>query len=308
MSRTGTGAPRGERLERDREAVAADDRRVEAAGDVAQLVERRARSRSRACSSRAARARRRRPAAPPAAPARSDSATSRCCAPSCRLRSSRWRSCWPASMTRAREPLQLSRRALQLGLQPGVLQRDPGGRADRVQQLGLVVQRRVVRRAPRRRAVARRSASSRSARRARAASTRRALGVGPAVELRQPVGERQRRVAQRPRAARRAGRRARVGAQLDEQVPDRRAGEPGAEQARRGTRPARARGRRTSRRRIVSNAGSSKAPATNSSTAIITRPSANESTSRPRSSGAGDGRSPRRCAPARRRRPGRRAQ
>ena len=71
----------------------------------------------------------------------SDSAISRCCAPSWRLRSSRWRSCWPASITRPREPRSSSQPRLQLGLQPAVLERDRRRRADRVEQLGLVVER-----------------------------------------------------------------------------------------------------------------------------------------------------------------------
>ena len=98
-------------LQRDGQAVAADDRRVHPARDVAQLLRATARSRVRAARARGL--------ASGSAPScfssmlsSSDSATSRCWAPSCRLRSSRWRSFWPASITRAREPASSSRRAL----------------------------------------------------------------------------------------------------------------------------------------------------------------------------------------------------
>ena len=65
---------------------------------------------------------------------------SRCWAPSWRLRSRRWRSLWPASMIRAREPAELLEPRPQLDVQPGVLERDAERGGDRAEQLGLVLE------------------------------------------------------------------------------------------------------------------------------------------------------------------------
>ena len=109
------------------------------ARDVAQLVERRgdlaaAPGRARALASGSP------PSRCSAGSSSSERATSRCCAPSCRLRSSRWRSFWPASITRERDPRSSSSARLQLDVQASVLERDAGGGGDGVEQLGLVVQ------------------------------------------------------------------------------------------------------------------------------------------------------------------------
>ena len=74
---------------------------------------------------------------------------------------------------------------------------------------------------------------------------RPALEIGPAAELGQPVGERQRGVAQRARERVAQLDRRRIGAQLDEQVADRRAGEARVEQPDQERDRARGRSRRT---------------------------------------------------------------
>ena len=142
-SRTGTARGRRQRLERDREAMSAEHGRVQTAGHVTQLVQgdRDLVAALHRCGP-GPRGRRARPF--PRRPSSSESAISRCWAPSWRLRSSRLRSRWPASITRPRDPLSSSRRALQLGLQLPVLERDRGRGADRVEQLRLVLERRVV--------------------------------------------------------------------------------------------------------------------------------------------------------------------
>ena len=149
---------RGELLQRDREAVAADHRRVQAARDLAQLLER-GRDLPPHPLDAARRPPGRRPRAARACPSSSESAMRRCWAPSCRLRSRRWRSLWPASITRAREPVQLLQARPQLDLEARVLDGDAGRRGDGRQQLRVVAQRRVVheRRDPRAVAVDRRS-------------------------------------------------------------------------------------------------------------------------------------------------------
>ena len=137
------GRARGELLERDREAVPADDGRMDAPRDVAQLLERRRDLAPRLVE----RGPRVGVVAEPlarAGRARATARSSRCCAPSCRLRSSRWRSFWPASITRAREPRSSSRRARSSACSRAFSSAIAGRRADRVEQLGLVVQRRVV--------------------------------------------------------------------------------------------------------------------------------------------------------------------
>ena len=130
---------------------------------------------------------------------------------------------------RARAP-QLLEPGAQLGLQPGVLERDPGGRAHGVEQLGLVARAPGRGPAPRRASRRGRSASSPGPCPARAARPACRRGR-PSAVVGQPVGERERRVAQRARErVAQLGRR-RVGAQLEQQVADGGAGEPGVEQA-----------------------------------------------------------------------------
>jgi hypothetical protein len=102
------GRARRERLERNGQPMAAHHRRMEAVCDIAQLVQRQRdlssrlvdpRLRLRVVASRSSSLRR-----------SSDSAISRCCAPSWRIRSSHWRSFSPASMTRSREADGVRRR------------------------------------------------------------------------------------------------------------------------------------------------------------------------------------------------------
>ena len=207
----------------------------------------------------------------------SDSAISRCWAPSWRLRSSRCRSFCPASITRAREPCSSSRCARCSACRRPFSSAIPAAAPTAASSSGS--------------SSSAGSWSERRHARAVAVDQRRrpaaavvgqldalAVEIGPALELGQPVGERQRRIAQRarervargrpatdPRAARRTGRR----------PPSGRGGRRGA---RSGTRPARARSRTASPAGSSANAGPSNARETNS-TAIITRPSANESIS-----------------------------
>ena len=120
--------------------------------------------------------------------------TSRCCAPSCRSRSSRRRSASPAATSRCRD-------ALRLGVELLVLERDRGRRGDDLDQLGIVVERRVV---DQRAAV---DAARRAARRRRQGDGR-AVRVGVARRRRRGRPRRG-RVAERPwRAAPAARRRA----------------------------------------------------------------------------------------------------
>ena len=84
---------------------------MEAAGELAQLLERLLQllaGAARACARAPSGSSRRRRLRDPQRAA--TSVTSRCCAPSCRLRSSRRRSASPASTMRAREAVSCSRR------------------------------------------------------------------------------------------------------------------------------------------------------------------------------------------------------
>ena len=81
---------------------------------------------------------------PAAGAAAATSATRRCCAPSCRLRSRRRRSASPAATMRSREACTSASRACGLGVQALVLQRDARRGAHGVDQLGVVVERGVV--------------------------------------------------------------------------------------------------------------------------------------------------------------------
>ena len=74
----------------------------------------------------------------------SASVTSRCWAPSCRLRSMRRRSASAAVTMRSREACSSASRARDLGVQLPVLQRDPGRHPDRLDELGVVLERPVV--------------------------------------------------------------------------------------------------------------------------------------------------------------------
>ena len=118
----------------------------------------------------------------------------------------------------------------QLGLEPLVLEREPGGGADCVHELGILAERGVVderRDAP--------ALPLDDRRRARATFGREldgpAVEVDVAVLVREPVGERERRVVQRPgkglaQPSRRAGL-----PQLDDEVGDRAARQPAAQEA-----------------------------------------------------------------------------
>ena len=116
-------------------------------------------------------------------------ATSRCCAPSWRLRSSRRRSASPASTIRSRDARSSAQPGLRLGVQPGVLDRHrrPRRRRPRAAPGPPRATRRT--RAPRLRARRARRAPRSGRRPARAASTRPAVGVGVGVVLGQPVGD-----------------------------------------------------------------------------------------------------------------------
>ena len=70
--------------------------------------------------------------------------TSRCCAPSWRLRSSRRRSASPAATRRSREARSSREPLLGLRLQPRVVERDRGRGRDGLHELRIVVERRVV--------------------------------------------------------------------------------------------------------------------------------------------------------------------
>ena len=196
---------RGERVQRGVEPVL-EHRRMHAAGQLAQLL-------------RATRSARRTP--PSRAPRRSTGpcgcgcaascelqrrrATSRCCAPSCRLRSSRRRSASPASTIRAPRALQLLEPRPQLGLQARVLERDRRRGGDAVEQLALVVERRVVHERGHAAALAVDDRRRTPVAPARRSVDRPPVEVGPSVELGQPVRERRAsgRAARAP--ARRAG-------------------------------------------------------------------------------------------------------
>ena len=121
---------------------------------------------------------------------------------------------------------QIGEPRAQVGLQALVLERDPGRRGDRADQLRLVAERRVVQQRG-----DLRPAALDERRRAAVELHRPAVAVDVGLVLGHPVGELQRRVAQRlgQRVAQRAGR-GRL-AQLDQQVADRRPGQAGAQQA-----------------------------------------------------------------------------
>ena len=159
---------------------------------------------SRAPSSPRPARRGRRRAGSPSMPRSSESATSRCWAPSCRLRSSRWRSRCPASIDPGPRARSSSRRARSSACSRPFSSAIAGRGGDRVEQLRLVGQRRVVHERGDVLAVAldqgHRPLVVRAGR-----LDRLAVLVGPGLELGQPVRERQRRVAQRPGERRRAG-------------------------------------------------------------------------------------------------------
>ena len=135
---------RGEPLERDREPVAGEHRRVDARGRARAARRATRRSRRARRSSRAAASGSLRRAAPRAARARArprPAAAARRrggCAPAAGARLS------PASTIRAREPRSSSRRARSSACRRAFSSAIAGRGADRVEQLGLLVQRRVV--------------------------------------------------------------------------------------------------------------------------------------------------------------------
>ena len=123
-ARRGSGARAAQRLERDREAVVGEHRRDGCPGRARAAPRAPAVSSSRARLQQPSPPRRPRAAVPPAAGATIEIETSRCCAPSCRSRSSRRRSVSLAStMPRARR-LQVAQPRAQLRLQALVLERD----------------------------------------------------------------------------------------------------------------------------------------------------------------------------------------
>ena len=128
----------------------------------------------------------------------SASATSRCCAPSCRLRSSRRRSASPAATIRCRDACSSASRACDLGVQVLVLQRDGGGGADGLDELGILVERRVVDERGDLAAVAL-DGGDRAVAAVGRQDDRVAVAVDVRVPLREPVGHHERRIAERPR-------------------------------------------------------------------------------------------------------------
>ena len=108
--------------------------------------------------------------------------TRRCCAPSCRLRSSRRRSASPAATIRSRDALSSASRASDSACSRVVLDRDRGRRADRLDQLGVVVERARRRRArrPRGRRARRRDRALAAARQRDRARRRRRRRLPPA--------------------------------------------------------------------------------------------------------------------------------
>ena len=294
---------RGERLERDRQPVPAEHRRVQAARDVAQLLER-----ERDLASR-----------PTRAGACASGSPSSMLLEQAELERERDQPLLGAVVEVALEPLalllsgldhaparapQLLEPRLQLGLQARVLERDRGGRADRIEQLRLVVQRRVV--DQRRHGAPSRSISvTRSAGLGLGQLHRVAVEIGPALELRQPVGERQRRVAQRsgerfcgdPVGARSARRRTSRSPTPD--AREARVQQPDQERERRE--PDDHEGHPADRLEC----GQIRTPPATSSAASITSASANESTNSATTAAAGGptcrggGRRAPRCRPAR---------
>ena len=121
--------------------------------------------------------------------------TRRCCAPSCRLRSSRRRSASPAATIRSREALISASWAPVSASRRCVVDRDRGRRRDRLDQLGIVVERRVVDERAERAAVAL-DAGHRSLA-AGLHHHRRAVGADVAAGVRAPVGDREIGIAER---------------------------------------------------------------------------------------------------------------
>ena len=162
-------------------------------------------------------------------PSSRESAISRCWAPSCRLRSRRWRSLWPASITRARDPLSSSRRARSSTWRRVFSMAMPAAAVTAARSWGSSPSDGRGR-APR---PARAVAVDRGHRPARAGPRQLRhppVEVGVAAELGQPVGELERGVAQRARERIAQLARARLGVEVDEQVADGRAREAGLEQ------------------------------------------------------------------------------
>ena len=193
----------GERAERRTEAVLGQDRRVDPARELAQLVERGTQLARR--PRRAARTRRSPPhrACARASCSTSPIASSRCWAPSWRSRSSRRRSSSPArDDPRPRLP-QLRELGPQLGLKALVLEREPRRRAGRLRAARVARAALGRGRAPR---PARRRAEHVTARPDPGAGSTngRPVRVHVGTAVRQPERELERRIAQRRAPARRA--------------------------------------------------------------------------------------------------------
>ena len=126
----------------------------------------------------------------------SASVTSRCWAPSCRLRSIRRRSASPAEITRSRDARTSARLVLGLRMQLLILQRDGGRAAHRLNQLRVVVERPVIDQRGDHLTIAldRRHRPVTVGRQ----GNRPVLGVDKGATARNRVGDHQRRVTQRP--------------------------------------------------------------------------------------------------------------
>ena len=222
----GHGRPRNKLLERDFESVTADDRRMKAAGDLAQLGER---VRDLAASPVDAGPDFRIVAQPRTEHAEIEGERDQ---PLLRTVVEVALEQLPLSLCRLDDPRpgpsQLLEPGSELRVQPGVLERDSGRRPDRVEQLGLLLQRRIV--------------DQRGHMRAAEVDRRRgpaveivevdrvSVDVGVGAVIGEPIGELQRRVAERTgkRVAQVAG--CRIRRQLQHEVSHGRATEACIEQ------------------------------------------------------------------------------
>ena len=127
----------------------------------------------------------------------SESATSRCWAPSCRLRSSRRRSAVPASTIRARDARSSSTRARSCACSRSFSIDEPGGRGDRADQLRVVAQRAVVHDRADGAALALHAGERAGGIVLGGQRRRAAVRVDPAALVLQPVDDLQRAVAER---------------------------------------------------------------------------------------------------------------
>ena len=279
---TGTGARAASASQRGAEPVAASTAGCSPRASSRSSSQRRAPARRAPRSSCSAARRGRCGCGAASSRSSSASATSRCCAPSCRLRSSRRRSA-SAGLDDPRRASPAAPPAARAARPAGARSRarSPAAARDRVEQLGLVVAATGRARAPRR-ARPSRSISVVARPSPRAASVDRAARRRrPSCRTRAASTRAQRRVAQRARErVAQVGRR-RARPQLDEQLADRRARQPGVQQ------PDQEGDRREPDRRRTSRAGSSRTrlrrrrspKRRRNRNATITRPRANASTS-----------------------------